>query len=207
MGADGHFRVTLSLRREPTAGPVYCKMETSARFRQLKTVKLSCEATYRLDISFKPPQILEWVQQISRLNDTLIFLFLRTIISLPIIFIRLYVTVSSLSDFVTCFIVWTFYSMIIFFIVIIVIVISRDTNIHEKIHSFFKDNWLLHFVFDNFELSIWISFLFDLDIYFAIYINLQSDKLYKWDLVLDIWPLFLFISFIFQQIFMLFIYA
>ncbi|KAK9297179.1 hypothetical protein QLX08_009045 [Tetragonisca angustula] len=61
MGADGHFRVTLSLRREPAAGPVYCKMETSARFRQLKTVKLSCEATYRLDISFKPPQILEWV--------------------------------------------------------------------------------------------------------------------------------------------------
>lgn len=80
MGADGHFRVTLSLRREPTAGPVYCKMETSARFRQLKTVKLSCEATYRLDISFKPPQILEWVQQMSRLNDTLIFLFLKTII-------------------------------------------------------------------------------------------------------------------------------
>ncbi|XP_076232416.1 CB1 cannabinoid receptor-interacting protein 1 isoform X1 [Calliopsis andreniformis] len=59
MGADGHFRVTLSLRREPAAGPVYCKMETSARFRQLKTVKLSCEATYRLDISFKPPQVLE----------------------------------------------------------------------------------------------------------------------------------------------------
>ncbi|CAK9798709.1 CB1 cannabinoid receptor-interacting protein 1 [Anthophora quadrimaculata] len=59
MGADGHFRVTLSLRREPSAGPVYCKMETSARFRQLKTVKLSCEATYRLDISFKPPQLLE----------------------------------------------------------------------------------------------------------------------------------------------------
>lgn len=63
MGADGHFRVTLSLRREPAAGPVYCKMETSARFRQLKTVKLSCEATYRLDISFKPPQLLEWVQR------------------------------------------------------------------------------------------------------------------------------------------------
>ncbi|XP_054001711.1 uncharacterized protein LOC128888665 [Hylaeus anthracinus] len=59
MGADGHFRVTLSLRREPAAGPVYCKEETSARFRQLKTVKLSCEATYRLDISFKPPQLLE----------------------------------------------------------------------------------------------------------------------------------------------------
>lgn len=103
MGADGHFRVTLSLRREPTAGPVYCKMETSARFRQLKTVKLSCEATYRLDISFKPPQILEWVQQMSRLNDTLIFLFLKTIIFLFII-VRLCVTISSLSDFVTCFI-------------------------------------------------------------------------------------------------------
>lgn len=103
MGADGHFRVTLSLRREPTAGPVYCKMETSARFRQLKTVKLSCEATYRLDISFKPPQILEWVQQMSRLNDTLIFLFLKTIIFLSII-VRLCVTISSLSDFVTCFI-------------------------------------------------------------------------------------------------------
>lgn len=103
MGADGHFRVTLSLRREPTAGPVYCKMETSARFRQLKTVKLSCEATYRLDISFKPPQILEWVQQMSRLNDTLIFLFLKTIIFLSII-VRLCVTISFLSDFVTCFI-------------------------------------------------------------------------------------------------------
>nr|KAF7431530.1 hypothetical protein H0235_004454 [Vespula pensylvanica] len=61
MGADGHFRVTLSLRREPAAGPVYCKMETSARFRQLKTVKLSCEAMYRLDISFKPPQLLQWI--------------------------------------------------------------------------------------------------------------------------------------------------
>ena len=59
MGADGHFRVTLSLKKAPAAGPVYCKMETSARFRQLKTVKLSCEATYRLDISFKPPQLLE----------------------------------------------------------------------------------------------------------------------------------------------------
>lgn len=59
MGADGHFRVTLSLRREPVSGPVYCKMETSARFRKLNTVKLSCEATYRLDISFKPPQLLE----------------------------------------------------------------------------------------------------------------------------------------------------
>lgn len=104
MGADGHFRVTLSLRREPTAGPVYCKMETSARFRQLKTVKLSCEATYRLDISFKPPQILEWVQQMSRLNDTLIFLFLRTIISLSIIFVRVCVIVFSLSDFITYFI-------------------------------------------------------------------------------------------------------
>ena len=62
MGSDGgHFRVTLSMRREPNAGPVYCKMETSARFRQLKTVKLSAEATYRLDISFKPPQVLQCV--------------------------------------------------------------------------------------------------------------------------------------------------
>ncbi|XP_015116355.1 CB1 cannabinoid receptor-interacting protein 1 [Diachasma alloeum] len=59
MDADGHFRVTLSVRKEPGAGPVFCKMETSARFRQLKTVKLSCESTYRLDISFKPPQLLQ----------------------------------------------------------------------------------------------------------------------------------------------------
>ena len=60
-GNGGHFRVTLSIRREPNAGPVYCKMETSTRFRQLKTVKLSAEATYRLDISFKPPQVLQCV--------------------------------------------------------------------------------------------------------------------------------------------------
>lgn len=132
MGADGHFRVTLSLRREPTAGPVYCKMETSARFRQLKTVKLSCEATYRLDISFKPPQILEWVQQMSRLNDTLIFLFLKTIIFLSII-VRLCVTISSLW-FCNLF-YRTLYSMIIFIIIIVIII--RETNIH-KIHLFFK---------------------------------------------------------------------
>ncbi|XP_012059011.1 PREDICTED: CB1 cannabinoid receptor-interacting protein 1-like [Atta cephalotes] len=61
MGADGHFRVTLSLKKEPGAGPVFCKMETSARFRQLKTVKLSCDTTYRLDISFKPPQLLQFL--------------------------------------------------------------------------------------------------------------------------------------------------
>lgn len=73
MGGGGHFRVTLSIRREPGAGPVYCKMETSARFRQLKTVKLSSEATYRLDISFKPPQLLQWVEK--KNNELTIFLF------------------------------------------------------------------------------------------------------------------------------------
>ncbi|XP_043278826.1 CB1 cannabinoid receptor-interacting protein 1-like [Venturia canescens] len=59
MGGDGQFRVTLSVRKEPGAGPVYCKMETSARFRQLKTVKFSSDSLYRLDISFKPPQLLQ----------------------------------------------------------------------------------------------------------------------------------------------------
>ncbi|XP_034935749.1 CB1 cannabinoid receptor-interacting protein 1-like [Chelonus insularis] len=59
MGGSNHFRVTLSVKKEPDAGPVYCKMETSARFRQLKTVKLSIDATYRFDISFKPPQLLQ----------------------------------------------------------------------------------------------------------------------------------------------------
>lgn len=58
-GVDGYFRVTLSVRKEPGAGPVYCKMETSAKFRQRKTVKLNCESLYRLDISFKPPQMLQ----------------------------------------------------------------------------------------------------------------------------------------------------
>lgn len=58
-GGDGHFRVTLSVRKEPGAGPVYCKMESGNRFRQLKTVKLSCDTTYRFDISFKPPQLLQ----------------------------------------------------------------------------------------------------------------------------------------------------
>ncbi|XP_014210860.1 uncharacterized protein LOC106641116 [Copidosoma floridanum] len=64
MGGSGagHFRVTLSLRREPNARPVYCKMETSSKFRQLKTVKLSAEATYRLDISFKPPRVLQGLE-------------------------------------------------------------------------------------------------------------------------------------------------
>ncbi|XP_058802463.1 CB1 cannabinoid receptor-interacting protein 1-like [Phymastichus coffea] len=59
MGGNGHFRVTLSLRREPNAGPVFCKQESEKRFRQCKTVKLSAQATYRLDISFKPPQVLQ----------------------------------------------------------------------------------------------------------------------------------------------------
>ncbi|XP_008215548.1 uncharacterized protein LOC103317819 [Nasonia vitripennis] len=57
--AASHYRVTLSLRREPNLSPVFCKMETSNKFRQLKTVKLSVDATYRLDISFKPPQVLQ----------------------------------------------------------------------------------------------------------------------------------------------------
>ncbi|KAF7987433.1 hypothetical protein HCN44_003195 [Aphidius gifuensis] len=61
-GGDGHFRVTLSVRKEPGAGPVYCKMESGSRFRQLKTVKLSCDTTYRFDISFKPPQLLQSLQ-------------------------------------------------------------------------------------------------------------------------------------------------
>lgn len=94
MGADGHFRVTLSLRREPAAGPVYCKMETSARFRQLKTVKLSCEATYRLDISFKPPQLLEWVQRIQQLMIHLPFVFLQSKFFITLCSIILFSSIS-----------------------------------------------------------------------------------------------------------------
>nr|CAD7426054.1 unnamed protein product [Timema monikensis] len=55
---NGTFRVTLSLRREPDGGPVFCKMETNQRFKQLKTVKLHTNTTYRIDVSFKPPRAL-----------------------------------------------------------------------------------------------------------------------------------------------------
>nr|CAD7409214.1 unnamed protein product [Timema poppensis] len=56
---NGTFRVTLSLRREPDGGPVFCKMETNQRFKQLKTVKLNTNTTYRIDVSFKPPRALQ----------------------------------------------------------------------------------------------------------------------------------------------------
>nr|CAD7256734.1 unnamed protein product [Timema shepardi] len=56
---NGTFRVTLSLRREPDGGPVFCKMETNQRFKQLKTVKLHTNTTYRIDVSFKPPRALQ----------------------------------------------------------------------------------------------------------------------------------------------------
>ncbi|XP_074110795.1 CB1 cannabinoid receptor-interacting protein 1 [Cotesia typhae] len=60
MGAsDNYFRVTISLKKEPNTGPVYCKMEKSNKYRQQKTVKLFCDAMYRFDVSFKPPQQLE----------------------------------------------------------------------------------------------------------------------------------------------------
>lgn len=55
----GTFRVTLSMRKAPEGTPVYCKMETSDRFQQLKTVKLQTDSTYRIDVSFKPPRDLE----------------------------------------------------------------------------------------------------------------------------------------------------
>ncbi|KAK0081336.1 hypothetical protein PV325_012373 [Microctonus aethiopoides] len=76
MGSDINFRVTLSIRKEPEFCPVYCKMEHSPKFRQQKTVKLSCDAIYRFDISFKPPQSLELlsidgkqIEAVERLRD------------------------------------------------------------------------------------------------------------------------------------------
>ncbi|GLG99797.1 Uncharacterized protein C2orf32-like protein [Gryllus bimaculatus] len=55
---QGSFRVTLSIRKEPEGGPVFCKMEQTQRFKQLKTVKLHTDTTYRVDVSFKPPRSL-----------------------------------------------------------------------------------------------------------------------------------------------------
>ncbi|XP_069684842.1 CB1 cannabinoid receptor-interacting protein 1-like isoform X3 [Periplaneta americana] len=59
MHNQGTFRVTLSMRKEPDGGPVFCKMETTQRFKQLKTVKLHTDTTYRVDVSFKPPRALQ----------------------------------------------------------------------------------------------------------------------------------------------------
>ena len=59
MHNQGTFRVTLSMRKEPEGGPVFCKMETTRRFKQLKTVKLQTDTTYRVDVSFKPPRALQ----------------------------------------------------------------------------------------------------------------------------------------------------
>jgi hypothetical protein len=59
MHNQGTFRVTLSMRKEPEGGPVFCKMETTQRFKQLKTVKLHTDTTYRVDVSFKPPRALQ----------------------------------------------------------------------------------------------------------------------------------------------------
>lgn len=59
MHNQGTFRVTLSMRKEPQGGPVFCKMETTQRFKQLKTVKLHTDTTYRVDVSFKPPRALQ----------------------------------------------------------------------------------------------------------------------------------------------------
>ncbi|KAK7792335.1 hypothetical protein R5R35_013823 [Gryllus longicercus] len=56
---QGSFRVTLSIRKEPEGGPVFCKMEQTQRFKQLKTVKLHTDTTYRVDVSFKPPRSLQ----------------------------------------------------------------------------------------------------------------------------------------------------
>ncbi|XP_046383650.1 CB1 cannabinoid receptor-interacting protein 1-like isoform X2 [Ischnura elegans] len=52
------FKVTLSIRREPSGSPVYCKMDGRGRFKQSKTVKLATDSIYRVDVSFKPPRIL-----------------------------------------------------------------------------------------------------------------------------------------------------
>ncbi|XP_014228360.1 CB1 cannabinoid receptor-interacting protein 1-like [Trichogramma pretiosum] len=57
--AAAHFRLTLVMKREPHGGPIYCKMETPGKYAQIKTVKLSAGCTYRFDVSFRPPQVLQ----------------------------------------------------------------------------------------------------------------------------------------------------
>lgn len=47
------------MRKEPDGGPVFCKMEPTQRFKQLKTVKLHTDTLYRVDVSFMPPQSLQ----------------------------------------------------------------------------------------------------------------------------------------------------
>ena len=56
--SNATFKVTLSMKKEPHGGPVYCKMD-GQRFKQAKTVKLHTDTTYRIDVSFKPPRMLE----------------------------------------------------------------------------------------------------------------------------------------------------
>ncbi|KAJ8687992.1 hypothetical protein QAD02_023787 [Eretmocerus hayati] len=53
------FHVTLTLKREPDSSPVFCKVESANKFHQHRTLKLSAEAVYKIDISFNPPQTLE----------------------------------------------------------------------------------------------------------------------------------------------------
>ncbi|CAG7784827.1 unnamed protein product, partial [Allacma fusca] len=51
------FKVTLSIRRDGDPCPVYMKQD-GQRFKLPRTLKLFVDTSYRVDLSFKPPQVL-----------------------------------------------------------------------------------------------------------------------------------------------------
>ncbi|CAM1328346.1 CNRIP1 (predicted) [Pycnogonum litorale] len=53
-----HFAVTLSIRKA-LKGEQVCYKVDGSRFDNSKTIKLQSECMYRVELSFKPPQILE----------------------------------------------------------------------------------------------------------------------------------------------------
>lgn len=52
-----YLQVTLSIRKDGESLPAYMKQD-GQRFKLPRTLKLAVDTTYRVDVSFKPPQIL-----------------------------------------------------------------------------------------------------------------------------------------------------
>ncbi|CAL8147682.1 unnamed protein product [Orchesella dallaii] len=60
-GSASFFKVTLSIRKDGESLPAYMKQD-GQRFKLPRTLKLAVDTTYRVDLSFKPPQILTNLQ-------------------------------------------------------------------------------------------------------------------------------------------------
>ena len=56
--AGQQFRLTLSLHKEPSNSPVYCKMD-GQRFSQPRTIKLLADGKYRIDLNLRPAKTVK----------------------------------------------------------------------------------------------------------------------------------------------------